>query len=267
MTRFDPRLLACLLAVACGPSRAVPKAVQRAVETSDQPPAPPPQPPRATEGPVPSAAEQDAMIARSAAALKQGQRFPAEDALSRCLGRDPLLVRCELQLARVLETIPRRKAHYRDTLRRAAGTDDPAAAATTYDEIVRRLRVFGEFQAAEQAARLALAREETADRQAALSVVLQALPGHTDAAVGALQRALEIDPERSKWAMELATLAARDPARLTVAAQALEIARTHAQDPVIERQLAQRLREINAAIAQRESRAPSTTGTGGDLTR
>lgn len=263
--RFDPRsfgLLAVTCVVACGPKSAPPRQVQGtpiagatptgeadarevkaagATSTTGRP--------QPATGPVPTPEQITPMVETSAAALRAGDRQTAERSLRPCLHRSPPVLVCELQFARFLATVPRRKTQYQETLRRLVIVDDPSMSTEAYDDLAKRLRTIGEPAMSETAVLIALSRSPTAERHSFHAKVLQGLPDRLDNAIAALRSALELAPERRDWAMELATLSARHPDHVDEAIAQFEALRTESEDEAFRRTITERIAELRRAAA------------------
>lgn len=188
------------------------------------------------------------MIEAAAAALARGERVPSERALDGCVHRDPPVVACELQLARLFETIPRRTQDYRATLERAVASPDPDARAADYDDLANRLRRLGRRDAAVAAAQAAVDGDPTALRLAALASLIQVTPARQAEAIELWRRAVETSPERRDWRLELATLASRDAAHLPLALAQIDALLAGTDDPDERRQLTERREAVRAAM-------------------
>lgn len=265
--RFDPqRLLPCFAAclAACGPANAPPRQVSSAgfngSEASNE---------RemvgeaaaasrssaglrqGSKGPPPSREQITAMVEASAAALRAGNRPTAERSLQPCLNRTPLVLMCELQLARFLETVPRRKDEYQATLRRMVIVNDDSVSAEAYDELAERLRAAGDMPRSEAAVGVSLARAPTAARHMLHAKILQGDSTRLEDAIAALTKAVAGAPERNDWMLDLATLSARHPAHLDDAIVLFETIREGSTDKEFRRTLDDRIAELRRTAAAR----------------
>ena len=213
-----------------------------------RPPRVAPAPAKASSTPRPGVDAVESMVEAAAAALARGERVPSERALDGCVHRDPPVVACELQLARLFETIPRRAQDYRATLERAVTSPDPDARAEDYDDLTKRLRRIGLRDAAVTAARAAVDREPTAPRLAALASLIQVTPDRQSEAIELWRRAVERAPERRDWRLELATLASRDTAHLPLALTQIEALLAATDNPEARTQLLERREAVRAAL-------------------
>jgi len=191
----------------------------------------------------------DAVIAEADRYVSEGRESVATVRLRDCANKVPASARCDGRLGVLLRNTGRHRAAATYYLLEAAKTDDPSATPADYDAVADALRKLGRYEASIAARKLAIAREDTAQRHAEMSAALQGIPGRNEEAMTQLARAYEMDPTGHQWLHDRATLMARDPARRREAAGLFKtyLERTRGEMPGRDARIEGRIAELETA--------------------
>lgn len=164
------------------------------------------EPPEGRDGEQIPEPEIEATLAKAKTAAEAGERTQASQMLLACANKTPASARCDGELGLLLSDVSRRDAEAGYFLMEAARTDDPKADADLYGRVAVALRKRGQLEDAVTAAERAVARDDTAERHAALGRTLQSIPEQLPRAAEEMGKAFELDATKLEFLQEQATV-------------------------------------------------------------
>ncbi len=146
-------------------------------------------------------------LAKAREMLSKGQHLPAIQQLDRCANKIPQSVECEGELGVVLAETKRRKAHAIYYLEQAAKAEPAEAPTELYRRVGASALGLARFAAAEAAYGIVVARNEAdANDYGQYAAAVQGAKSSLELAIDAYLRGYELDPTKTEWLREAATL-------------------------------------------------------------
>lgn len=203
----SPCLWAIVALFACGGSAPAP--APGASAAAPKPAAKKPAGPPPRSGPQASPEEIEATLAAAAQLVEAGQLSAAIEALEPCANKEPPSPRCDGEVGMLyarLRTAPKMSAYYLDA---AAASDDPKADLQWWRDLAKTAQRVGRHEAAAKAYSYAIARDgEHLHDWIGRSEAFQAADGRIHEAIEAMEKALELAPQRHDLWFDQATLLA-----------------------------------------------------------
>lgn len=196
-----------------------------------------------------------AVLAEARDHLGKGEQLPAIQQLDRCANKVPQSVECEAELGIVLAESKRRKAHAIYFLEQAAAAPD--ADTGLYRRVGEAALQLARFKAAEAALGIVVARKEaTAEDYGHYAAAVQGAKGSLELAIDAYLEGYALDPSRTIWLREAATLLSQigDDARALQYLQQYATAAALTGQP--KQALDQRIAELEAKVGGKPAPRP-----------